>query len=323
MELTVVIPTRDRRAILLETLERLERQTGAVAFEVVVVDDGSVDGTGEAVRELSGSRSYALTLIEEQGRGPAVARNRALAVARAPLCLFIDDDSWPREDLLARHRDFHRTHREGEAALLGRIDLPSVPPPSPFMRWMAGMHIDMAGIEDPENVGGRRFYTGNLSMKKALLESVGGFDERFVDHEDIDLGLRLEARGLRLHHDDGAVVEHYSPMDLSMAIERMRKSGRTLALLAERHDRFPVPRRPGLRHRLKAVALTCLVLSGAGGRLWHEETWRFLCHEANREAYWDAVDAPERDAVAPARELRIGATLARLASRHPDARIPA
>jgi cellulose synthase/poly-beta-1,6-N-acetylglucosamine synthase-like glycosyltransferase len=323
MQLTVVIATRDRRAILFETLERLERQAGDARFEVIVVDDGSVDGTREALKELSGGLSYSVTLVEERGRGPAAARNRALAVASAPVCLFIDDDSWPREDLLIRHRDFHETHPEGEAALLGRIDLPTMPPPSPFMRWLAGIHIDSAGIEDVENAGGDHFFTGNVSAKTSFLKSVGGFDERFTDHEDIDLGLRLEEQGLRLFYDSGAAVEHYSPVDLPMAIARMRKAGGTLALLAERHKSVPVPRRPGIRHRVKAGVLTCLVATGVGAQRFQEETWRFLCHEALREAYWDAVDARERGEVPPPRELRIGGTLGRLASRHPDARLPA
>src|SRR3954469_11711092 len=234
MELTVVIPTPDRRGAPLGTLARLDRQAGDVRFEAIVVDDGSADGTSEALRELAGSLSYALTLIEEHGRGPAVARNRALSVARAPVCLFIDDDSWPRPGLLARHRDFHVRHREREAAMLGRIVLPSAPPPSPFMRWLADVHIDTPRIEDSENAGGDHFFTGNVSAKTALLQSVGGFDERFTDHEDIDLGLRLETPGLGAFYAADAVVEHYSPVALPMALERRRKVGRTLALLAER-----------------------------------------------------------------------------------------
>src|SRR3954447_17098551 len=323
MELTVVIPTRDRRAILLETLARLDRQGGDVRFEAIVVDDGSADGTSEALRELAGSLSYALTLIEEHGRGPAVARNRALSVARAPVCLFIDDDSWPRPGLLARHRDFHARHPAREAAMLGRIVVPSAPPPSPFMRWLADVHIDAPRIDDAEDAGGDHFFTGNVSAKTAFLESVGGFDERFTDHEDIDLGLRLEANGLRLSYDPGAAVEHYSPTDLPTALERRRRVGHTLALLAERHPGLPVPRRPGLRHRVKATALTCVAATGVGADRLQEEIWRFLCPETAREAHWDAIDARERGAPAPIRDLRIGATLARLASRHPDARIPA
>jgi hypothetical protein len=190
------------------------------------------------------------------------------------------------------------------------------------MRWLAGIHIDSTGIEDEENAGGDHFFTGNVSAKTTFLKSVGGFDERFIDHEDIELGLRLEEQGLRLFYNRDAVVEHYSPMDLPMAIKRMRKVGGTLALLAERHPTFPVPRRPGVRHRVKAGVLTCLVATSGGTQRFQEETWRFLCHEASREAYWDAVDARERGGVPPLRDLRIGGTLARLASRHPDARLP-
>src|SRR3954452_13990352 len=119
MDLSVIIPTRDRREILAATLMRLEAQHADADFEVVVASDGSRDGTGEFVREEQPGLSYPLTLIELPGLGPAAARHRALEVASAPVCLFIDDDAWPKPGLLRRHRDFHRTRRELHAALLG------------------------------------------------------------------------------------------------------------------------------------------------------------------------------------------------------------
>jgi glycosyltransferase involved in cell wall biosynthesis len=321
VDLTVVIPTRNRRPILFETLRRLESQVDETRFEVVVVDDGSSDGTAEAVRERATELPFPLTLIEQDGAGPAVARNRAIDVARTPVCLFIDDDSWPTESLIRRHADFHAERPKQELALLGRIDLPSEPPPTPFTRWMAELHID-TDIEDVEDAGGHHFYTGNVSAKTAFLKSVGGFDERLADHEDIDMGLRLEAQGMRLAYDAQAVVEHYSPVDLPMAIRRMGSVGRTLAYLAERHAGYPVPRRPDVRHRVKAAVLTCLAALGVRTPRLQCETWRFLCHEANREAYWNAVDRRERGAAASGAGLRIGRTLARLASRDEDARMP-
>jgi hypothetical protein len=325
MELTVIIPTRDRQAILLETLDRLEPQRSDVSFEVVVVDDGSTDGTADVLRDQVSERAFPLRVIEHSGLGPAVARNRAMEVAGAPVCLFMNDDSWPRGDLLARHRDFHRARPEREAALLGRIDLPLSPPPTPFMRWLAEMHFDYLGIEDPQDAGGQRFFTANVSGKTGFLTSVGGFDESFpaAAQEDIDLGLRLEAAGMRLVYDRDAVVEHCHPIDLPMAINRMRTVGSSLALLAERHADFPVPRRPGLRHRVKAGALTCSAMAGVRPRRVQRETWRFLCHEATREAYWSAREGPERGGAPTHPPLRIGRALARLASRDEDARMPA
>jgi glycosyltransferase involved in cell wall biosynthesis len=322
LDLSVVIPTRDRRAVLLETLRRLEEQAAGVRCEVKVVDDGSRDGTPEAVTEFAAEASLDLELIEQRGRGPAAARNRAMEAVRAPVCLFMNDDSWPRPGLLARHRDFHAKNPETEAALLGAIELPSEPEPTPFMRWLETNHFDYAGIEDPRDAGGERFFTANVSAKMELLLEVGGFEESFTDaaNEDVDLGLRLAARGMRLEYDPAAAVEHQHPIDLATAIHRERRTGRALAPLARRHPHLPVPRAPGARHRVKAAALTALTAAGVRTPGVRREVWRFLCHEAAREGYWGELGGERR---APPGGLRIGARLARLAARDPDAGLPA
>ena len=325
-DLSVVIPTRDRRAILRETLRRLERQAGDAALEVLVVDDGSADGTPGEVRSIAASSPLELELIEQPGRGPAAARNRALERARAPVCLFLNDDGWPREGLVALHARFHEERPEAEAALLGRIALPSEPPPTPFMRWLAEEHFDYRGIDDASDAGGARFFTANVSAKVELLRRAGGFDEAFAGaaNEDIELGLRLDALGLRLAYEPAAVVEHWHPTGLEDEIARMRRSGRSLALLRERHPEWPVPRPPAVRHRLRAAALTALVGAGVRSARVRAETWRFLCHEAVREGLWEDGEGRPHRAGAPQRAgVRIGARLARLAVRDPAAAHPA
>ncbi|MEA2450017.1 MAG: hypothetical protein QOG63_1949 [Thermoleophilaceae bacterium] len=319
----MIIPTRDRQAILSETLGRLERETGDVRFEVVVADDGSTDGTGDFVRAQAERRPYPLRLVELPGLGPAAARNRALAAAEAPVCLFIDDDCWPRPGLLARHRDIHARRPEREVALLGFIDLAPTPPPTEFMRWLAGVHLDYEGIADHENAGGDHFFTGNVSVKTAFLRDAGGFDEALSDGEDIDLGLRLERAGMRLAYDPRAAVEHCSPTDLPRTLARMSSVGRGFALLGERHAGYPVPTRPGLRHRVGACALTVLAALGARTPALRRETWRFLCHQAVREAYWSGGGHGVRGGGATAAAPRVGRTLARLAARDGEAQMPA
>jgi glycosyltransferase involved in cell wall biosynthesis len=324
VELTVIIPTRNRCAIVTETLDRLEAQAGEVGFEAIVVDDGSTDDTVDVLERRAGQPGLALTLLEGGGRGPATARNRAIAVARAPVCVFIDDDTWPTAGFLARHRDFHARRPELEAALLGHTGLPAAPAPSPFMRWLAAMHLGFSKIEDRENAGGRFFFSGNVSAKTEFIRAAGGFDEDFphAGHEDIDLGIRLEARGMRLAYDPEAAVEHYHPTDLRSTLARMNQSGRSLALMADRHPDREVARRPGLRHRVKAAGLTALALAGVRIRRVKHETWRFLCHEANREGYWDTRDGRLGPGEVPAEPIRIGRMLARLASRDSDAQLP-
>jgi hypothetical protein len=190
------------------------------------------------------------------------------------------------------------------------------------MRWRAEEHVDYKGIEDMENVGGDHFFTGNVSAKTALLRSVGGFDEALTDGEDIDLGLRLQRAGLRLAYDPDAVVEHCNPTDLARTIERMRSVGRASAVLAERHAGFPVPRRPGLRHRVKAGVLTGLAAAGAHTPALQRETWRFLCHQAAREAYWSGEPNTPRGRDSVVAAPRVGRMLARLAIRDRDAQMP-
>lgn len=323
MQLTVVIPTRNRRSILIETLSRLERQAGDATFEVIVIDDGSTDGSREAARGAGAALALDLVLLEQDRAGASAARNRALGVARAPVCLFMNDDSWPRPDLVARHAAFHAREPAPTAALLGSITLPAQPPPTPFMRWLADLHFGYDGIRDPKHAGGARFFTANVSAKASFLREAGGFDESFpaAGHEDIDLGLRLEQRGMRLVYDPAAVVEHAHPMDLPGAIDRMYEIGRRLPRLVERHPTWPAPRRPGARHRVKAAGLTGLTALGARTPGVQHEVWRFLCHEAAREGYWSVADTrgPTRHSTGLP---RIGRRLAELASRDADATLP-
>jgi GT2 family glycosyltransferase len=248
-----------------------------------------------------------------------------LAAARAAVCLFIDDDTWPRQGLLARHIDFHRRRPEREAALLGFVDVAMDPPPTPFMRWLASQHLGFAAIEDPEDAGGQSFFSGNVSAKTEFIRAAGGFDESFTSagHEDIDLGLRLQAEGMGLVYDRHAAVEHHHPTDLPKSIERMRDIGQTNARFAERHPSRPAPRRPGVRHRIKAGLLTLLAAAGVRSSRLQRETWRFLCHESHREAFWREVDARAGRRTATRQGgLQIGRTLARLASRDEAARMP-
>src|SRR6185436_816670 len=106
-EVSVVIPTHNRLEVLAEVLQALEFQQGAPAFEVVVVDDGSSDGTSDWLR----SRTFNLPLrvLTQENRGPAAARNTGVAVAAGRWVFFLGDDTVPSPGWLAAHREAHRT----------------------------------------------------------------------------------------------------------------------------------------------------------------------------------------------------------------------
>src|SRR5437868_8294692 len=107
-EISVVIPTFNRLEVLVEVLQALEFQQGAPSFEVVVVDDGSSDGTGGWLR----SRTFNLPLrvLSQENRGPAAARNTGVAVAQGQWVAFLGDDTVPSPGWLAAHREAHRRH---------------------------------------------------------------------------------------------------------------------------------------------------------------------------------------------------------------------
>lgn len=311
-ELTVVIPTRGRRAILRETLARLQPQAAEAQAEVVVVVDGPDEGSAEDARR-AGAR-----VIEQAAAGPAAARNRGIAVAAAPVCMFTGDDILPREGLLRRHVAHHRADPSGDEALLGRV----VPAPpldaAPFIVWLheQGVQFAYAALVDGAEVDPRCFWTANVSVATARLRSVGGFDEAFATAacEDTDLGLRLAQAGTRLRYDAGAVGEHLHPTDLRRTLDRMRGVGEAFRLLETRAPELPMPRRPGLRHRVKAGLLTVASLARVRPTRIRHETWRFLCDEVQREAFWREPPG--------AGSPRIGRLLARVAERDPLARPP-
>ena len=317
IELSVIVPTRDRLDTLRETLERLARQQTELPFEVIVVDDGSTDATVATVRSFAERAPVPVSVIEQAPRGPAAARNRGIAAARGTACLFIGDDTWPRSDLIERHGRLHRRRPQPEAALLGHVEWAPESRPSAFMEWLnSGVQFEFDQITDPENAGGLCFYTANVSAKRSFLTANGCFDESFPDaaFEDIELGLRLERAGMRLAYDRGAVVEHFHPYDLPSSLRRMRTLGRAAVILHERIPDWPLPRRSGARHRVKAVVLTALnVVPRARPLRVRHATWHFLCHQAFREGCWGV--APRGD-----RAVRVGPALAWLAARDPATR---
>ncbi len=320
IELSVIIPTRNRVEILMETLRRLVAQETELAFEVVVVDDGSTDATVARTRSFAQQSPVPICLIEQASSGPAAARNRGMTAARGSACLFIGDDTWPRSDLVERHGRLHRHCPEAHMALLGHVAWAPESRPSPFMHWLnSGVQFDFDQITEPDDAPGSCFYTANVSAKRSFLLASGGFDETFADaaFEDIELGLRLARAGMRMAYDEAAVVEHFHPYDLPASLRRMRTLGRSVVKLHENVPDWPLPRRSGVRHRVKVALLTPLnMLPRVHPMILRRATWHFLCHQAFREGCWGVEPRAGRP-------LRTGVVLARLAARDPATRTPA
>lgn len=227
-EVSVVIPTHDRLEVLAEVLSALARQQGAPPFEVVVVDDGSADGTAEWLRRCDvGLR---LRVLTQENRGPAAARNAGVAVAAGRWVAFLGDDTVPAEGWLAAHRAAHRRHGDDpHLAVIGYTGWHPRMRLTAFLRYINeyGLQFGYALIRDPEDVAFNFFYTSNLSLPRDLLLAEP-FDLRFpyAAWEDIEVAYRLkQTKGLHMIYEPAATVAHYHPTDLARFAARQERAG--------------------------------------------------------------------------------------------------
>lgn len=196
---SIVLPTRNRASELREAVESVFRQTFA-AWECLVVDDGSSDGTPGIASELVRADRRVRTIRRDPGGSLSAARNAGLAAARGELVAFLDDDDrWLPEKLALQTRLLEED--PAAAMVFGRVELfgdaegvwPRRPAPTrPTVRNLLASNF---------------VPVSTVVARRSAVELVGGFDENLPVAEDYDLWIRL-ALASPLRSDD-AVVARY------------------------------------------------------------------------------------------------------------------
>jgi len=207
--LSVVVPTYNRRAGLERLLLALAEQTFAAdQFEVIVVNDGSLDGTERLLAALE--TPYRLRVVDQTNAGPAAARNVGVRRAEGRLIVFLDDDVVPVPELLAAHVEAHGD--ADDLVVVGPMSPPTDAPRSVWVRWEERQLLKQydAMERGAYPCTPRQFYTGNASVARARLLAAGGFDARFKRAEDVELAFRLWALGARFLFEPAADVLHYA-----------------------------------------------------------------------------------------------------------------
>ncbi len=208
VELSVVVATYQRRALLQRLLGQLAQQTFS-AFEVVVVDDGSSEPVAPSL-DLH-DFPFPLYVLTQRNSGAAAARHRGILEASGALLVIVDDDMQVGPDFLQRHLDAHPPG--SRRVVLGRISAdPRVAHMPLFERWYA-FRLDSVARQveaGTQRLEGSALYTGNVSMRRADYLAVGGFDPLLERSEDAELGLRLEAAGVEFAFAALAVTLHGS-----------------------------------------------------------------------------------------------------------------
>ena len=235
--ISVIIPTYRRRDSVARALEALAQQTlPPNAYEVIVVIDGSLDGTHELVMDFPAV--YALRALWQPNRGRAAACNAGIRAAAGVLLVLLDDDMEPALDFLAAHLRAHSD--DARLGVLGAVPVlvePSSPPVVAYIGAKFDEHLEK--LARPGHAFKLRdFYSGNFSIRREIMLAVGLFNEAFkiYGNEDLDLSLRLARKGVRLVYSPAALArQHYTKDFAGLARDTIAK-GRTAVLLASKHD---------------------------------------------------------------------------------------
>lgn len=226
----VAIPTFNRSDVLLRCFEHLEAQTWQ-DFEVAVVDDGSTDETPQLLEQYAARTTLRFRHVRQKNSGPAGARNHAISLLTAPVCLMIGDDIMASPALLEKHLAFHRSYPCGAPWALGYTRWAHEGQiVTPFMRWLeegSNLQFAYADLLQGATPTWEHFYTSNLSGKTELLRA-NPFSENFTHYgmEDLELGYRLTRRGkLEIHFLPDALGEHIHPTDVVRSCRRMMTAG--------------------------------------------------------------------------------------------------
>jgi len=201
-DVSIVVPTRDRLSVLRMALDRLREQSAREAFELIVVDDASTDGTPGYLGD--GARHGFWTYLRTGGRGPAAARNAGIRHAQAEIVALTDDDCLVPRDWAVRLRD--HIERESADAVGGSVSVdPRAALPARLSQAITNGFVTAANRE------AEPFLTSNnVAYRRRVIEDAGLFDETFAaaGGEERELNQRLRARGARLVYAPEIAVLH-------------------------------------------------------------------------------------------------------------------
>jgi glycosyltransferase involved in cell wall biosynthesis len=195
LSVSIIIPVHNGGADFTRCLQALQRAT-IQPFEIVVVDDGSTDGSGDRAAD-----ARAVVIRHDDPRGPAAARNSGAQIARGELIFFLDADVLVHPDTL--HRAVQRFEADPQLdALFGSYD---DQPPAPGIvsayRNLLHHYVHQQGHFVDDARPAHTFWTGCGCIRRSVFLAHGGFDPSLYQRpaiEDIELGYRLTAAGHRI-----------------------------------------------------------------------------------------------------------------------------
>jgi glycosyltransferase involved in cell wall biosynthesis len=195
-DVSVIIPTFNRRAMVLEAIASVLAQRDA-HFELIIVDDGSGDGSTEAIDQILDDTAAPVRVIQIENRGAAAARNLGVEAAQAPLIAFLDSDDLWMSTKLVRQLAWMRDHPRLQISQCNELWIRNGRRVNPGHR-----HLKRGGDIFIDSLRTCLVSPSAVIMRADLFRDLGGFDETMCAAEDYDLWLRI-----LLHHEIGLLDE--------------------------------------------------------------------------------------------------------------------
>ena len=196
-EVSAIIPTFNRRDPVVEAIDSVLAQR-EVRFELIVVDDGSTDGTADAIEASLENATVPVRVMQTGNRGPAAARNLGVEAATAPLVAFLDSDDLWHPQKLARQVGYMREHGDCAISQCNELWIRNGRRVNPGLR-----HRKRSGDIFIDSLRTCLISPSAVIMMTALFRDLGGFDETMRAAEDYDLWLRI-----LVDHEVGLIEEN-------------------------------------------------------------------------------------------------------------------
>ena len=214
-EISIIICTYNRKDLLAKALPCImtQKSDGRFFFDIVVIDDGSTDGTEQLVNKLSTATPISMKYVNTQGKGVSHARNRGVRESRAGWLAFFDQDQLAEPHWMGHL--FDEALSSGASIVDGPRDLALSPAQlsklSETCRRILGERLGpLAGRwntrESPN--------TGNVLISRKVFEELGGFDESIITGgEDLDFFMKAKNAGFTIGYAQKAIVHHLIPSE--------------------------------------------------------------------------------------------------------------
>jgi len=236
LKVSVIIPTYNRKKELEKLLYSLNNQTLLPSqFEVIIVDDGSDDGTKEWLEKNKDQFKVKISFYSQAHGGPGAARNLGMEKAHGDIFAFIDTDCIAEPKWLERL--IKPLHSEKVGAVGGKEIINDKDPlPMRCFHYLMTSPLTTGGLRGKRGRKLAHFYprTFNMAISRKAYQATEGF-KRWFHAEDIELSFRIRKRGFELIYEDSAIVHHRRRNHLIQFLKQTFQMGKARITLARLH----------------------------------------------------------------------------------------